>query len=191
MTEIVRVVLLVGTLAGLSWTAILGVPMLARVAAVAAVGRLRDELADAVLDGRLPRADPAVQTFLAVTDCFVSHPEHFGLSEAMAAHIAYERLGIPPRRLPTYAALNVDQRRLMHDAERVLAHRLRAYLVFGSRFWLLLLVAAAIDSAASRVLPARATSPKQLATDLRLTASKTALERKPDDAGDRRLAGAI
>jgi hypothetical protein len=132
--------ILIGLLFGVtSWIFFFGVPLLARARFVATVGRVRDDLADALLDGRLPADDVAIVEFCRVANDASENPWKYGLTEAYAAHETLARTSVETSWPPSYNELSPIQRKEMHGHEKDLLGALKGYLFWGSRIWYLVI----------------------------------------------------
>lgn len=139
MMATANLALILAVWAGVAWIVVSGVPLTARSRLVLEVTRVRDQVEDEGLAGTVDLSDGAVREFLDVCNAIVDYPTRFGLSESMAVHIAHETVGCDFAPRASYSALRPEQRRRMGEAEKLLNQTLRHYVIFGSRFWPLLL----------------------------------------------------
>jgi hypothetical protein len=169
-----------GTWASALWVIAVGVPSVARALLRDTVSTLRDAAVDELILGHPSTADGDVRRFVEVTQYLVERPEAFGLTEAWAAHESC--VGCP--RPAAYTQLTSEQRAKMVEREKLLLREIARYLVFGSRFWPLVLLVVLVLPVARALARRRTpmTSPTRLAVDVRAAAALR-LERPKTTSG--------
>jgi hypothetical protein len=111
-----------------------GVPRLARLLFRQRLETIRDDLVDAVLDGRLPR-EASLQSFIKSLDQVGDQARLLTLPRAIAMYLALVKLRVPNATLgpvDSFGSLESDERRLMHEFEKRRQSALWSYLTWGS-----------------------------------------------------------
>ncbi len=116
---------------------VFGVPWVARAKFVRVVSEVRDDVEDAILEGRLPDRSEA-WAVLDKIDALLENPELVTIGKLWAFKSAWDETeGVEIRR-PSYAELAPEQRKLLHRAEQRVVSAMVDLLVHGSALWFVL-----------------------------------------------------
>jgi len=121
-------ILAVALVAAAGW----GVPLVARIGFVNRIDELRDRAVDKVLAGELPIDSLPVREFVEVLDALSRSSRHLTIARMVAYEAVWAKAGIKPRKRPSFAELDAEQRKVMHAFERELVNSVRSYLLWGS-----------------------------------------------------------
>lgn len=109
-------------------------PAIGRAAFVAEISEIRDQVDDALIEGRLAD-DACVRDFVERADFYIANPDQISMARLLAIHEAHEAYGISPKRPQhSYARLSPAQRKMMHDLEAQETRAVAKRLVRGSTF---------------------------------------------------------
>lgn len=94
--------------------------------------RLRDDLVDALRDGRLSRSEAAVGVLHSM-ETAIRHARHFTFANVLGLQGIAALSGVAPTSsTPSYAELDQDERQLLHSFERRLVDALVRHVKLGS-----------------------------------------------------------
>lgn len=162
------VVLVAITIGGIVASAVWLLPALGRVRFEAKISAIRDEVFDAMIRGKLPD-DECVTDFIRRADSLQQNSRHVSLSFMLSARASLRRFGrLPEFEQPTFAELDPEAHRYMHEREAEVVDAVRIRLVRGSLALLPLMVLRPFVRKLAETAPEAAPpGPKVLASEWR------------------------
>lgn len=153
--------MILATVAALWLAVFMGRPAIARARFSRDVSRLRDEVADAVLDGAISDSDEA-EAFVDRTTRVLDSPRDFTITYALALVSSARKAGIDMEKVAVpfkYEDLSTEDAEFMEQMDRRMVSVLSRHLVDGSCAWFILAPVRAVLVRLARVLGAGSASP--------------------------------
>jgi hypothetical protein len=141
-------------------------PAVARARFAYEVARIRNDVDDAIIEGRLPD-DPCVRELVGTADFMIRNSRSISLSRAWAIHRTHVELGLPLTDKPSYESLTKPQRRAMYEYDNRMIAAMSKRLVYGSMIALpLRLALSGVRLNQSLRAAVKSPGPQQLASEV-------------------------
>lgn len=143
MDALLNVLMVLATCIALWSLIVVGRPALARARLVDDLSTLRDEVEDAVLDGKIDSSEPAAD-FIAKADMILDNPRIASFSCGLALHLALGKQGVDLSQLASgardgYKDLSEADAKFLSERDTRVVRALSRYTVHGSIMWFVLL----------------------------------------------------